>query len=159
MRHCPCHIIFLFFVVVMGVSCRPNGVLSSGKMEQALLALHRTDGVVYAKNFQYGHDAEVVRLYQATLDELGITQAQFDSSLVWYTDHPQIFNKMYPKIVAQLEAELEVCRQLPDDLVSVKSTSRTLREIDDILSIYRYGLHHDLYLPPEPIPYYPFILP
>lgn len=156
MRHCLCHIVFLLFVIGMGVSCRPRGVLSAGKMEQVLVALHKTDGVVYAKDFQYGHDAEVVRLYQAALDELGVTQAQFDSSLVWYTDHPQIFNKMYPKVVAQLEAELETIRQSTEDVAPAKSASCTRLSIDDLLSAYRYGLHHDLYSPPEPIPYYPF---
>ena len=39
------------------------------------------------------------------LEKHGITQAQFDSSLVWYTANPQLFDKIYPKVLAAIEEE------------------------------------------------------
>jgi hypothetical protein len=49
----------------------------------------------------------VAAYYKNVLNKHGITQAQFDSSLVWYTDNPQIFNKIYPKVIERLDADYE----------------------------------------------------
>ena len=53
-----------------------------------------------------------VSYYDAVLAEHGVTRAQFDSSLVWYTAHPQFFNKIYPKALKDLEAEEEAFNEL-----------------------------------------------
>ena len=41
------------------------------------------------------------------LERHSVTQAEFDSSLVWYTAHPQLFDKIYPKVMADLQKEEE----------------------------------------------------
>ena len=74
-------------------------------MERVLYDLHHADGVLQAAGMNYAHDTELALYYQAVLDKHGITQAEFDSSLVWYTDNPQIFDKIYPRIVARLEKD------------------------------------------------------
>ena len=85
--------------------CRPRGVLSSREMRSVLHDLHRADAILQVAGYNYGHDEALAKYYQQVLAKHGITQAQFDSSLVWYTDHPQRFDKIYPKVVADLEAE------------------------------------------------------
>ena len=91
--------------VVCLTGCRPRGVLSSREMRSVLHDLHRADAILQVAGYNYGHDAALAKYYQQVLEKHGITQAQFDSSLVWYTDHPQRFDKIYPKVVADLEAE------------------------------------------------------
>ena len=67
--------------------------------------LHRTDALLQTAGLNI-RDREGASIYYAqVLAKHGITQAQFDSSLVWYTAHPQLFNKIYPKVMADLEAE------------------------------------------------------
>ena len=85
--------------------CRPRGVLSSREMRSVLHDLHRADAILQVAGYNYGHDEALAKYYQQVLEKHGLTQAQFDSSLVWYTDHPQRFDKIYPKVVADLEAE------------------------------------------------------
>ena len=94
------------------VGCRPRGVLSNREMRDVLYDLHRVDGALQVAGYGYGHSQEVAGYYKNVLDDHGITQAQFDSSLVWYTDNPQIFNKIYPKVLERLEADLEVEKQI-----------------------------------------------
>lgn len=74
-------------------------------MEKVLYDLHRADGILQTAGMNHAHDTELALYYQAVLDRHGITQAQFDSSLVWYTDNPQIFNKIYPRVVTRLEKD------------------------------------------------------
>ena len=94
------------------MGCRPRGVLSNREMRDVLYDLHRVDGALQVAGYSYGHSQEVAGYYKNVLDEHGITQAQFDSSLVWYTDNPQIFNKIYPKVIERLEEDYEREKQL-----------------------------------------------
>lgn len=95
-------------------SCRPRGVLSPHEMRDVVYDLHRADGAIQVAGYNYSHDEELAACYKSVLDKHGITQAQFDSSLVWYTDNPQRFNKIYPKVVARLEADLQAEQDLRD---------------------------------------------
>ena len=86
-------------------SCRPKGILHSGEMRDLLVDLHKTDAMIQIKGLKY-NDSEIKDIYYAqVLERHGVTQAQFDSSLVWYTAHPQFFNKIYPKVLKELERE------------------------------------------------------
>jgi len=84
-------------------SIRPKGVLSNSKMVDALVEIHRVDGITQAANYSYGHDEQLAIYYAMALDKVGVTQAEFDSSLVWYTDHPQYFQRVYPKVIKRLQ--------------------------------------------------------
>ena len=88
---------------VIGLSgCRPKGILHSWELRALLYDLHRMDALLQVSGKQYESD-EVRNIYYASvLEKHGVTQAQFDSSLVWYTAHPQLFDKIYPKVIVRL---------------------------------------------------------
>ena len=74
-------------------------------MRSLLYDLHRTDALLQVSGKHYESD-EVRDLYYAgVLEKHGVTQAQFDSSLVWYTAHPQLFDKIYPKVIVRLRED------------------------------------------------------
>ena len=102
----------MLLVCVAMISCRPRGVLSNREMRDVLYDLHRADGAIQVAGYNYSHDQEVAGYYKNVLDKHGITQAQFDSSLVWFTDNPQIFNKIYPKVLERLEADYDREKQI-----------------------------------------------
>ena len=106
-------------------------------MRNVLYDLHRADGAIQTAGYNYSHDQEVAGYYKNILDKHGITQAQFDTSLVWYTNNPQIFNKIYPKVVARLEADFETEKQIRDanrekKLAQKKRASQPIRQLPDI---------------------------
>jgi hypothetical protein len=126
------------------VGCRPRGVLSNREMRDVLYDLHRADGAIQVAGYNYSHDQEVAGYYKNVLDKHGITQEQFDSSLVWFTDNPQIFNKIYPKVLERLEADFEVEKQIreanrqkrlasnnPNNTASKKPV-RQLRDLEEV---------------------------
>jgi len=105
-------IVFGLLTAVLFVGCRPKGILSSGEMRSILADLHKTDAVmqVCALNLARG---EVLDIYYAqVLEKHGTTQAQFDSSIVWYTAHPVLFDKIYPKVQADLKAEHDAFQRM-----------------------------------------------
>ena len=94
----------LSFVLCL-TSCRPKGILHSWEMREVLIDLHKTDALIQIAGLQYGHDEALNIYYAQVMEKHGITQSQFDSSLVWYTAHPVFFDKIYPKVQAELKAE------------------------------------------------------
>ena len=94
-------------IIVLGLftGCHHRSHLSSRKMVAVLTDLHRTEGMLQVSGLHRGHDNEQTAYYEAVLAAHNVTKAEFDSSLVWYTHHPQRFNKLYPKVIKNLDAE------------------------------------------------------
>lgn len=97
--------VLLLIAAMCLIGCRPRGILSSRQMRAVMVDLHKTDALLQVSGLQYGHNEAEDIYYAMVLEQHGITQAQFDTSLVWYTAHPQLFDKIYPKVLAQLAAE------------------------------------------------------
>ena len=140
----------LFVLLCVVVGCRPRGILSNREMRDVLYDLHRADGAIQVAGYNYSHDQEVAGYYKNVLDKHGITQAQFDSSLVWYTNNPQIFNKIYPKVLERLEADLAAETQIRDanreryldKNKNLGQPKRQLRDIEDVKKEMRNGLEN-----------------
>ena len=96
-------LIIVLFVCLTG--CRPKGILHSWEMRDILIDLHKTDALLYTKRVRNGDFEGRTIYYAQVMEKHGTTQAQFDSSLVWYTAHPNLFNKIYPKVLAELKEE------------------------------------------------------
>lgn len=124
MRRYILHILFLALLFVAFVGCRPRGVLSNREMRDVLYDLHRADGAIQVAGYNYGHNQELASYYQSVLDKHGITQAEFDSSLVWFTDNPQIFNKIYPQVIERLQADYDREDALRDERMAKMRTAK-----------------------------------
>lgn len=87
----------------------PNGVLSEGKMEDVLYDFHLAQGMAETVPFDEGHTLEQVRYeyLQAVLKKHDITEAEFDSSLVFYCSDLTRMNRIYSHLTARLQREAD----------------------------------------------------
>lgn len=151
MTHRYPYIAFLVLALLVLAGCRPKGILRSGEMREILIDLHKTDAMLQVTGRTHSA-AEIKTIYYAqVLEKHGITQAQFDSSLVWYTAHPQLFDKIYPKVMADLKEEEERFVALHEDelnlqpggksIIVAQDTKKTItkEEMDSLLWIMRNG--------------------
>ena len=154
------HWITILCVLLAIVGCRPRNVLSNREMRDVLYDLHRVDGALQVAGYTFGHNQEVAAYYQFVLDKHGVTQAQFDSSLVWFTDNPQIFNKIYPGVIDRLQADMDYQIVLRDERVAAMRETKELKvkklgeeepaqepstpqpSVEDRLKIYLYGIEN-----------------
>lgn len=83
---------------------RPKGVLSKSEMTDVVTEMHKLDGALSEKGLLYNHDAEKQLYYNSVFKKYGITQAEFDSSLVWYTKNPKRFELVYLDVMLRLTA-------------------------------------------------------
>ena len=97
-------IIFFLGIGLFLAACdgRPSGVLSQDKMANVLTEMHKTDASLAQKDLLYGRYSDKVPYYKFILKKYGITQAEFDSSLVWYTKNPIRFERVYDNVLVQL---------------------------------------------------------
>lgn len=112
-----------------------------------MVDLHKTDGMMQAKGIPY-NNLEVRAIYYAqVMERHGITQAEFDSSLVWYTAHPQLFDKIYPKVLKELHRQEDAFLALHEDELNLKPETASEEALDkpftqaDLDSIVHITLH------------------
>ena len=147
-------VVILAVLAVSFVSCRPKGILSSRKMKDVMIDLDKMDGMIEAAHMEYGYDEAKALYYAQVLEKHGITQAQFDSSLVWYTANPALFDKIYPKVVEALKNDIAAYEQLHADELNlnpdtvggeglederVSGLEITPKQFDSILWVTQHG--------------------
>lgn len=100
-----------FFLLILGLSLscsnhKPARVMSSGKMENVLYDYH----LALVIGMQSG-DSVVVRkreYVEAVFKKYGITQAEFDSSMVWYCRQTSQLYNIYQNVGKRLEKEARI---------------------------------------------------
>lgn len=92
-------ILFFIIALVAFMSCdkKQNNILSSGTMEDVLYDYHLAQGMIEQLS---PDDRE--KMAQAYIDAVykkhNITEAEFDSSLLWYNRHTEVLNKIYSNL-------------------------------------------------------------
>lgn len=139
----------LLLVTVTFASCRPKGILHSWEMRDVIVDLHKTEALLQVTDLNNYNGETKAIYYSQVLQKHGITQAQFDSSLVWYTAHPQLFDKIYPRVLAQLEKEekdfLEAHPEFlgefetPEEKRVILQRRFTRADLDSILWVTQHG--------------------
>lgn len=155
--------VLLTLLALTLVGCRPKGILHSWEMRDLLVDLHKTDALLQTKCPTCSNETKAI-YYAQVLAAHGVTQAQFDSCLAWYTAHPQLFDKIYPKVLKELDKEREAFLALHPEYAEVAFTDEglqvtgdslpvfTRREMDSILWVAAHGYVNSwnpLTLPPD----------
>jgi len=100
------HLLFFFAALPLLFSCKPSvpqDIIQPGDMEDILYDYHIASAVGNQKeeNREYNE-----RLYQlAALKKHGVTEAEFDSSLVYYTRHADVLHSIYDNIAKRMGDE------------------------------------------------------
>lgn len=102
--------IICFFLVILvfstTISCNKKDVLSEDKMVAVLKDLYLAESMYDVNHGSFRTENARHSLYDAVLKKHGITEAQLDSSLVWYSDNAQIYIRVSDSIVSSFKQEL-----------------------------------------------------
>src|SRR5215467_2628706 len=91
-------IITVVLCLVAGCSSTPNGVYSEGDMEDILYDYYKAKAL--GNNLPSDQEYKAALYLKAVFKKYNTTEAEFDSSLVWYTAHPDQFMDVYKKVDA-----------------------------------------------------------
>lgn len=115
---------FIFLLAFSACTNRPKEVLSQRKMAHVLTDLHKLEGTLSVAIPNHGDATENAPYYNVILSSYSITQAEFDSSLVWYAKNPKRFEKVYIRVNENLEAwekEIKGGKYYPIDTTEISS--------------------------------------
>jgi hypothetical protein len=83
----------------------PDYVLKKSDMVDLLVDIHKAEGVIELNRSKYGTDSMRKVMKQSVLLRHGITQEQFDTSLVWYGHNIEKYIEVYDDVIERLEKE------------------------------------------------------
>jgi hypothetical protein len=94
-------------------------------MTDFIYELHKLDGSLSAAGLGSSQERENVYYYNALLEAHGITKAQFDSSLVWYSKNPKAFDRIYTEVLermTELDKEVAARKFHPIDSAALRNS-------------------------------------
>jgi hypothetical protein len=122
----------LLLIAVLALSCghrRYGEVITPKKFVSVLVDIHLADGIA-VENMSHAKKSPLdsASLYGSVFNKYGVTRAMFDSTMSFYSEHPDDFQKIYNKVTAKL-------KRLEDDLNARQNEESTKKRevIDTIL--------------------------
>jgi len=110
--------ILVGFALLLTVSCRsdrnavPMEIIPEKTMTSLLMEMHLTDALLTKDPRIYNQKTGLTgNYYPSLLQKYRVTQAQVDSSVRWYVKNPRIYNRIYEKVVSDLEKRLSDARE------------------------------------------------
>ena len=99
------HILFLLIATLLFTSCdkTPRGVMSKNKMADLIADLYMADAYIDHNGGDFESDSSRMVLKQSIFKKHGITQQDYDSSLVWYAHNMEDYIKAYDKAVGIIQ--------------------------------------------------------
>jgi hypothetical protein len=109
-------------VMAMILSCSkvPKGILPERKMKEVLIDMQLAENMISSNYAAYPDSARKGALYQAVFRKHGITQAVYDSSLVWYGMNLDLLISIYDLALNDINRQI---RELGDIQANVSPSS------------------------------------
>lgn len=100
------------FVIIAIATCiilascykAPNDVISEGDMAELLADLTEADAIVELNRADYDNDEQRKILKQSILEKHGVTQDEFNNSLMWYGHNLDVYDDVYDNVITILES-------------------------------------------------------
>src|SRR5512133_1420231 len=105
----------LLLMAIVAVSCgnrRYGEIIPAKKFVNVLVDVHLADGIaVENMSRSMGQLLDSASLYGSVFKKYGVTRTMFDSTMSFYSEHPEDFQKIYNKVTAKL-------KRMEDDLTA-----------------------------------------
>lgn len=102
------------------LAVRPN-VPNEKKMARIMADLYMADAILQEVSTKGPKDKTIENTYHTVLDHYGLTKAQYDSVLAWYSHHPDKMSSVYERTIAilsQREEKVKAIANLTDSIAS-----------------------------------------
>ena len=101
-------LVLAFSGAVMSCDRTPDYVIKSDDMVDLLVDIHKGESIIELNRSGYSGDSMRKVMKQSILKRHGVTQEQFDTSLVWYGHNIEKYIEVYDKVIEELESEIKV---------------------------------------------------
>ena len=98
-------IVVVIAAFLWGCGSQPEGVIAQGDMVDLMADMHKAEAVIDMNSAQFNNDSLKKTMRQSVLMKHGVTQAQFDTTMVWYGHHAKKYGEMYDEVIDKLDEE------------------------------------------------------
>lgn len=95
--------LILLFPLLISCGRTPRGVMSVNEMSDLIVDLQLADAYIESHIDDFQNDSSKLIVKQSIFKKHGITQQDYDSSLVWYAHNMEEYSKAYDKAVGKLK--------------------------------------------------------
>ena len=115
MRNALSRILPLVLLALSLLACdkTPRGVMSINEMADLITDLHLAESYIESHSPEFPNDSSRMVVKQSIFKKHGITQQDYDSSLVWYAHNMEDYIKAYDKAVGKLKKRYDKLDKSP----------------------------------------------
>ncbi|MDR3261713.1 MAG: DUF4296 domain-containing protein [Tannerella sp.] len=108
----------VFFIVTFLFACSrtPKGIIPEKKMQRVLMDMQLAEIMIGMDPSSYGTIANKKTLYQSVFDKHQLTEAEYDSSLIWYGKHLTQYMRVYNLALADVKRQIEAIGDIKPDI-------------------------------------------
>jgi len=126
-------ILFLIILIFTACSRVPKGIIPERKMQQIVTDMHLAEEIINSEPSYYGSYKEKQALYQSVFDKHRVTEARYDSSLIWYGKNLDVYMQVYNMALAEVNKRIDQFGPIEPDIVYIPN-----KDSIDIWSIGRF---------------------
>jgi hypothetical protein len=124
---------FLIFLFIAACSRVPKGIIPERKMQQVLTDMHIADAIINSDPSTFRDDEAKKALFQSVFDKHRVTEAKYDSSLIWYGKNLDVYMQVYTMALADVKRRIEIIGPIESE-----KTYSPNKDSVDIWTIDRY---------------------
>ena len=124
-------------LLMFACSRAPKGIISEKKMQNILTDMHLADAMISLDPYNFENDEEKKTLYQSVFDKHRVTEAVYDSSLVWYGKNLEVYMQVYNMALADVKKKIEE--------IGIIEPEIRISDNEDIMDIWSLDKYHAFY--------------
>jgi hypothetical protein len=100
-------LLFALLIMLALIACQRDkpgkDILPPEALVPVLVDIHLLNSIQSSHAFRtIARDADSIDTHGYIFDKHGVTSIEFDSSIAWYSRHPDLFTEIYDEVVMQL---------------------------------------------------------
>ena len=108
----PLYILLSILILLVSCQSQPKHIIQKDDMLELLIDIHKTEAVITLNHHQYPGDEKKRALREAVYMRHNTNKEQFDSSMVWYGNHLDVYIDIYDQVIARLNEENDELKDL-----------------------------------------------
>lgn len=117
-----CGPLWLWLFCLSACSKVPDEILSEKKMQQVVKDMMVAQSMTSGDYKSYPDNESKQALYEGVFRKHGITQAEYDTALVWYGRNLDIYMKVYERVLADIDRDIKALGDVQADAGPVSNS-------------------------------------
>ncbi|MDR1331445.1 MAG: DUF4296 domain-containing protein [Tannerella sp.] len=117
-KTCAAFILPLCAATLLSCSRTPEGILPEKKMKETLVDMQLAEEMINMDASTFQTNEEKTALYRSVFRKHGVTEAEYDSSLVWYGRNLETYMRIYRQALAEVQVRIDALGDVAPESVS-----------------------------------------